>query len=352
MLAPNGTVYVDNSTLRAVAECDTRGVLRHVLGYTVQEEAHALEVGTAAHEVLADYLGGKPAAYCTRKFGLLYQPYSDLHVLGRLDSPSAPNPYYRLSYENVSLILNEWFETHSLASFPFLVNPKMIEVGFEIPLDDECVCGHSESAHRPGCQWRGKCGCTDYRPAFVMWGRLDAIVQANHDRSLYVLDHKTTGRLTPYWTEKFRNDSQMTGYVWAAQRTLGQHIVGVFINAIELSKLPSDPVRKCTRHGVTYSECGPRHTKAELLIYTRTPEQLEQWRLTALSLARRYRELLKTPHIEALPDVRMQGTFTGACGFCEFNKFCQAGRPTEYAGSMLVHQPWRPYTKEEVKNAS
>ena len=348
MRAPNGTVYVDNTTLRSVAECEAQATMRHVLGYTtVGEEAFALECGIATHEVMADYLKGRPASYCLRKFELLYRGYSEEHGL---DSPE--HPVHRLSWTNTDKILREWFEQHPLANFHFAVNPKLVEVGFELPLSDECVCGHSEAKHKEqgGCSYRGRCKCVAYRPAFVMWGRLDAVVQSEHDKALYVLDHKTTGRLTPYWTEKFRNDSQMSGYVWAASRTLGMPVTGVYINAIEYSKLPNSP-RKCPTHGVQYIECGPFHMKSELLIYTRSPEQLEEWRQTAVKLARKYRELLETvPDLStALTSTRLEGTFTGACGFCPFSKFCQANRPMHYAGSMLVHSPWRPYEKEEVK---
>jgi len=338
MLAPNGTVYVDNTTLRSVAECDSEAALRHVLGYTVADDKFAMECGIAVHEVMADYFQGNPASYCLQKFELLYRGYSEDNGLD-----SSMHLSYRLSWTNTDKILTEWFETHSLASFNFSVNPKLVEVGFEIPLSDDCVCGWP-------AQHVGRLGnCHEYRPAFVMWGRLDAIVQSQHDGAIYVLDHKTTGRLTPYWTEKFRNDSQMSGYVWAAQKTLGMPVVGVYINAIEFSKLPNDPVRKCREHGVVYAECGIHHMKSELLIYTRSPDQLDEWRRTALTLAKRYRTLLQqVPDLNAvLTQTRMQGTFTGACGFCSFSKFCQAGRPVHYADAMLVHAPWRPYEKKE-----
>jgi hypothetical protein len=175
---------------------------------------------------------------------------------------------------------------------------------------------------------------------------LDAVVQGRHDGALYVLDHKTTGRLTPTWSEKFRNDSQMSGYVWAAQQTLGMPVVGVYINAIEYSQLPSAP-RKCRTHGVEYAECGPLHARSELLIYTRSPEQLETWRQNAVALARTYRTLLyrfgDAPLAEALTKPLMTGTFTNACSWCDFAKFCSAGRPQHYVDSMLIRSPWQPY---------
>lgn len=353
MIDKHGTVYVDNTTLSAVASCDSKATLRHVLGYTIAgEEAHVLESGTIAHEVLAMHLQGKSADECLLHYQARYQPYSHEHRLDDYDD----NPHYRLSYTNTNKILTEYLETHPLPSYSFSVNPKLVEVGFALPLSDECVCEHLESAHKSGygCtydRWDYGCSCAEFKPAFVFWGRLDAIVQGKHDSSLYVLDHKTTGRLTPYWTEKFRNDSQMTGYVWAAQQTLGQPVVGVFINAIEFSKLPDHPTRKCTKHGVVYAECGIHHTNAQMLIYTRSPDQLVEWQATALELAERYRALHHAaPNIESLHKIRTQGTFTGACGFCPFQTFCAAGRPLHYVPTMLVQRPWRPFLLEEEKS--
>lgn len=349
MIAKNGTVYVDNTTLRAVQECESEAALRHVLGYRSagDEEAYALECGIAVHEVMADYLKGMPAERCLAKYELLYHGYSEDNGL---DVPT--HPVYRLSYTNTDKILKEWFEQHPVENFSFGVKPELVEVGFSIPLSDECVCGHAQNMHHVSICAGRDCNCYAYRPAFVMWGRLDAIVQSRHDGALYVLDHKTTGRLTPYFTDKFRNDSQMTGYTWAASKTLGMPVAGVYINAIEFSKLP-DSSRKCSSHGVPYSECGPLHLKSELLIYTRTPDQQEAWRRTAIKLARKYRDLhhrVKNLN-DALTGTDMEGTFTGACGFCTFKQFCNANRPPHYAQSMLVHQPWRPFDlpDEEAK---
>lgn len=335
MLAANGTVYVDNTTLRAAARCSTELVLRHGLDYATSDEAPALECGIATHEILADHLKGQPADYCLAKYELLYRGYSEDVGLELQE-----HKLHRLSWTNTDKILREWLARHPLDSFSFVVNPKLVEVGFQLPLSDEFVCGCSPT------QVRQDCWDHNENPAFVFCGRLDAIVQAQHDNGLYVLDHKTTGRIADYWTEKFRKDSQMTGYVWAAQKTLGQPIVGVFINGIEFSKLPSDPVRKCRTHGVPYLECGPMHMRSELLIYTRTPDQLEQWRQDAIRLAKRYRELCLTPDA-SLTSVPMEGTFHDACGFCNFSRFCDAGRPVHYIDAMLVNQPWRPFEIEE-----
>lgn len=166
----------------------------------------------------------------------------------------------------------------------------------------------------------------------------------------FIVTHNTTGRLTPYWTAKFRNDSQMSGYVWAAQQTIGQRVAGVYINAVEFSSLPNS-TRKCAKHGATFEECGRHHANSQMLVYTRSAEQLDEWRASAIELARKYRELLRM-HArgeDVLTNTRTRGTFHNACGFCSFNEFCAAGRPKHYVSTMLTYKPWRPFEMEEVK---
>src|SRR5258708_6703940 len=99
MLASNGTVYIDNTTLRAAARCDTELVLRHGLDYTTSDEASALECGIATHEVLADYFKGKPAIYCLAKYELLYRGYSEDTGLELQE-----HKFHRLSWTNTNKI--------------------------------------------------------------------------------------------------------------------------------------------------------------------------------------------------------------------------------------------------------
>ncbi len=290
-----------------------------------EEFAAPLVCGSATHEALAEYFRGKSAAEALAVYETLYR---DASVLHGLDDPQHPlglddpkHPLARLSYSNTRAILAEWFETHPLRAFPFRVRPEHVEVGFSVSLADDV--------------------------AFV--GRLDAIVEG--DDGWYVLDHKTTGRLSPATAERYRMDSQMSGYVWAAQQTLGLPIRGVYINAIEYALLPKS-TRSCKTHGVPYYECGPLHARSELLLFTRTPDQLDAWRQSALALAERYRALQNSVQtLEDLTAVPQEGTFSGACGQCLFQRFCAAGRPVAYGHAMLTHQPWEPFPIKEP-NAS
>jgi hypothetical protein len=342
MLLDNGTVYVDNSTLVTVARCDTEAALRSVLGLTLQEDKWAADLGTAVHDVLAEYMRGKSPEFCKLKFELLWRPVSEA---AGLEKTTDDAPYSHLSYSNMSKILGNWLDINPLATQPFSVPPGLVEVGFELPLIDECVCGHVEADHpHGGCRYRGGCGCAEYRPAFVFWGRADALVLAQHDNALYVLDHKTRYRIDEKWINGFRLSSQLSGYAWAAGKTLGQPVAGVYINAIPTERPPSATNRRCPEHGTMYAECGVNHRKGRLLIFERTDAQIAQWHSDAVALARRYRALhAQVSSLSDLHTVPMTGTFHGACSACSFSKFCQGNRPIHHASSMLVHSPWRPY---------
>lgn len=341
-IAENGTAYVDNTTLAAVQACKTKAALRHVLDLVAgNEESACLDAGSAAHDALAMYFQGQQAEDCLRYFDLTYKP---LVEDAGFEDPK--HRFHRLSWPNLHNILEQWFEDHLMGSFPFSVDPELVEVGFEMPLSNGCVCGHTQDVHtnKNGCRYRAVCKCEGYRPAFVFWGRADAVVQSRHDDALYVLDHKTTGRIGSYWAEKFRLDSQLSGYTWAIRETLGMPIAGAYINAIEFSTLPSDSSRKCRLHDVKFEECGSFHMKSSLLIYDRSEYQLKTWQGMALSLALQYRELGETvKKVEDIHQVPMDGVFNNACGFCSFSDFCRAGRPEHYQDTMLKYSPWRPY---------
>ena len=82
--------------------------------------------------------------------------------------------------------------------------------------------------------------------------------------------------------------------------------------------------------------------------------QLNAWRRTAISQARKFGEILrlvKEPeHIHALPQ---EGIFSGHCRFCPFEDFCVKGRPTEQLENYLIDQSdWEPNRLEMVEEAA
>lgn len=304
-LSVNEPVYVDNSLLSAVARCSTEALVRHALGYTSTEERATLRAGTALHEALAVWFKGGTYDAAMAAFDASYRVWAEAEVAG--DD--------RLSYANTSRIVAYWLETHPLSALPFVVRPELVEVGVAHPLTDD--------------------------GDIVFCGRLDAGV--DYTDSLYIVEHKSTGRVSPLWLRGWRLDSQPTGYIWLAEQHVAKPVTGVIINALEFSRLPSSD-KRCTRHAVPYEECGHLHATFDMVVVTRTPEQLAEWRKTAIHLAKRYRDLLtRFGDLAHVHKVRMQGMFNKSCGWCAFFDWCSMGRPPEYVAGNLVYDPWRPY---------
>lgn len=299
---------VDNSTLAATQACTTKAALRYVLGYTAADDAAPLQAGTAAHAAFAEWLrtgGDVERAMAALAAG--YRAWSTEHI---------DDPDDRLAWPNVERVMRAWFDTHPLATWPVVVPPSMVEVGFALPLADGIV--------------------------FV--GRLDAL---GRDRwgAVHVVEHKTTGRLDDQWRRTHRLAAQVTGYVWAAQQHVGQPVVGALVNGVEFGRLPASS-RKCAKHGLPYAECSPFHIAAEMLLTDRPPHMIDAWRSSAAALAGRFRAIReRVSTIDDVAALPMEGVFTGACARCEFADYCRQGRPTgeRPVAAMLRREPWSPF---------
>ena len=173
-------------------------------------------------------------------------------------------------------------------------------------------------------------------------------IKVDADDGLYVTDdyivtHNTTGNANDMWKAKFKIAPQLTAYIWAAREQLGAPVEGAFINLIELRKIPSS-TRKCPEHGVHYAECGPQHSKTELLgPILRSDAQIAQWKKMATTIAERYRALiLEHTDVHNCANVPTEGIFHGACGFCEFQDYCYTGKNPALE-SMFVPSVYNPY---------
>lgn len=325
---PSGRLYVDNTILTSTAKCDTQVLLRHGYGLTSMEEFATLRSGTAAHEALAHFFrhvskGKRPLNnvidVIKDALTVLHQSYFDFAAEHVADDD-------RLAYRNVATILATYMQrtATNYQTLPYKVIPELIEIGFAFPLDDE--------------------------KQLVLCGRLDALVESPQG-DFYVLDHKTTGQLNQRWKQDFRLGSQFSGYQWAAQLHTKIPVVGTYINGIEFSQLPSDPVRKCKVHGLKYQECGPQHAKFDLSITTRSPAQIAGWQHTATRLGRKFKRLLERyPEPADVRGAQQQGQFIKECGWCEFREFCAGGRNVKELRALYRYEPWRPfeYAMEKV----
>jgi hypothetical protein len=253
-------------------------------------------------------------------------------------------PPDRLSPDNIRCILTGWMERHNLNSFPWITDPTRVEVGVCAPLFSTktgCICGHRKKEHSTqGC---GECFCPRYVENIYHVGKLDLLGTLQTDpTTLCPVDHKTTGKIDGRFIQQFTLDSQMTGYLYDASHIAGKPITTCFINAIELSLIPTS-TRKCPTHGVPYAECGPvEHLKFQVIgPIERTPTQIKQWRDTAVFLARRFHQLCGES-LRSLSMVRQEGTFNSGCAYCEFREWCLADRDPKQVPHMFHQAPWSP----------
>lgn len=300
-------LYIDNSTLKAVARCDMEAIMRYGLDYTSVEEQAVLKSGTAGHECLAVYFrtGDKDAALAM--LDLLYKDWADANVL---------EAGHRLTHVNVRRICELWMEKHPINALPFRIpSAAFIEVGFQYPLDE-----HGD---------------------IIFTGRMDIVVQ-DGDGDTAPCDNKFTWKIDARWLRAFRNDSQMTGYMWAASQHTGQPLLKAYVNAIELSKLPSSN-RTCKDHAVPYSECQEFHINHKVVLINRAPDQLVSWRRTALQLAKKFIMLQERfGDISLVHKINQQGMFHGACTYCTFHSFCASNRPAHMVDQLYTKEKWNP----------
>jgi hypothetical protein len=302
-------LYIDNSTLRALAGCDLEAILRYGWDYTTREEHAALLQGNAGHEALATYFREEGREAALARYRDLYETWADENL----------PPDDRLTYANSAQVVAAWLEQHPLDALPFYFpSPDFVEIGFAFPLT---ASGD-----------------------IVYCGRMDGLPTDRTSGLAALLENKFTGHISQDWLKQFKIDSQNSGYLWAAQQHLGDaSVLGSYLNAIEVKTVPSSST-KCKEHGVAYAECGLLHLKSVLTFITRTPEEIAHWRMTAIDLARRFRELLRRhPTPDYLPAVRAQGKFHGRCRFCGFYDFCANGRRAVEMDILFTQHPWRPY---------
>lgn len=251
----------------------------------------------------------------------------------------------RLSATNVRAVLVAYLDRNTRDDFPWITPKGRVEIGVAFDLyttEHGCLCGHEhvhkKSKHSP-CP---RCPCTRVQTTIAHVGRLDILGQLRTDpRVPCPVDHKTTYRIDAAFVNQYTMDSQLSGYLWDAGQFVGKpaHELVAFINAIELSVLPSSN-RVCAGHSVLYSECGPMHAKYQVIgPIERTRRQIEEWRSTAIALALKYRRMLHhTP--DTIHEVRTEGTFNGACGRCEYREWCLADRPANQVPKMFAQSQW------------
>jgi len=233
----------------------------------------------------------------------------------------------RLKKPYILSILERYLTENPIDSLPYTV--EQTEIAFQVPLTDDIVY----------------CGRIDLQGRMKHSDKYGA-------HPLVLSDTKTTRSITVMWEKKWKSDTQISGYIYAAQEHTGLPITGMYVEAIEIPdpltgrELKDGSRSKCKEHGIPYDECGIYHAKFRHLgPYWRTQEQLEAWKLTAIRLARKYRDLHRFK-ISDIMHIPMEGQFTSlqytnACVFCDLDNFCNvAERPVHIIDNYLKYDPW------------
>lgn len=308
------TLYVNNSLLSLLAECETKAWIRwgRELIMTEREGPGPLEAGHLIHTVLERWLLGEPHVAILADWNRLQ---------GEVYCGELPKEE-RLHPGNVRLVLEHWLlaQEGRVRDFETLGVERVVEVELG-RVDGEEI---------------------------IYYGTPDALIEWKGEQ--YILEHKSTGNMDGGWQASWAMKAQLQGYVWAL-RQQGVEVKGAFVNGLEVRKLPpwdGNYLKKCGTHKVRYEECQGLHVKhAWVGPLWWSGARLDQWRRDALAGAQRLQQIRQAAEGASLgiyggAGVKMDGQFRWpGCQRCQYQRWCNAGRPTERVEEMMSFQPWR-----------
>ncbi len=297
----------DNQRLRDLCKCQAAYVVRHVHGLVGKAEKIAADIGNVFHAALIPHFQGATKRKVSAAFEEEYN---------KVIPPGQQPEEDRFERNNCLKIMERYCDVRPLDKFPF--EAVEFETVKGIPIDES--------------------------GELIFWVKRDLLGKLKASGQLVPVDHKTTGRITDWWSHKFKLSSQMTGYTWFTQQESGQASTLCLVNAIEVAKLPSSSNR-CPKHGVKYIECSSEHCNFKMLQYVRSPEQIAKWRADAITLARQA-EMLEQVYadISMIPFALKTGCFSEDCQFCEFKDPCALGFTPEALAEFTVYERWEPWT--------
>lgn len=309
-------ITLSHSSLGSVSKCMTQAWLSKVCGLTTREASAPLKAGSAGHEGLAEWYRTQDAGKAFVKFGE-YKPWADENVLA--DDVR--------SWENASEIF--WALVCGLDAEKLPYTWKASEVEQHVEVEWGVVQG------------------VEVR----LQGFIDLPVSEKSTGARYLMDHKFTGWLKRDTVEGFKLSAQFKCYAWMWEKAREEMVEGVYVNAVEWSRIPkvqwlkSGKEKKCRKHGVVYSECRLHHANKQLVPMTLMPGDLEVWKENTQELVSRLvywlREYEHLDPKEVVSKMPQEGTFSGACGRCEFKRFCASGRQRGLQETMMVPREGR-----------
>jgi len=331
-------LFIDNSSMNSYFQCPRMGAYSYSLKRKPASPSPALIFGGAIHEALevryrTHHDKKMIDEAVTDDMIAAFSDYYDEHAT-ELDV----SEYRNLSY-GISTILEyctknryEQPNTHYLNGEPCVEIPFALPVGqFDIN-DTIWVTDPDLNNGDPTTRHVG---------TITIWltGKIDMIVRKHG--GLWLLDHKTSSMGGAGFTEEFQTSTQFKGYAWAAEQLLGQHVLGVIINALICRK----PKRDGSINFEFYKESIPL-----------AREHVSEWRNTFLTAVSTF----ITQHIDQTSFTSPEQSFPmqtswckGKYGRCKFFDVCTlvpAQRQAMLYSGIYTDDTWSPIAEEERVN--
>ena len=310
-------LHLSDSSLGSAAKCSTKVWLSKICGLTTREEAAPLKIGAAAHAGAAEWFRSGDAEKAYQVFAREYKAWAEDNVLD--DDIRA--------WKHAHEVFWWWLNGLSADELPFTWKPEEVEQHLQV-------------------EWGVVNGVK-----VVLEGYVDLPVAEKVTKARWITDHKFTGWLKRDTIEGFKLSSQFKCYAWLWEQVRGEKVEGVYANVVEWTRLPqvqllkSGKEKKCRKHGVSYSECRFHHANKQLVPMSLMPGDLELWQENANELIARItgwvREFEHLDPVEVIQHIPMEGTFSDACKWCEFKRFCMSGRQRHLVNTMLIQRKGR-----------
>jgi len=209
LLTNEHVINIDASTFNHVDACSVAGLFGGVLKQSSTRPASALVFGGAVHKGLECYYLGQPAELAL-KYALAEAEEGNLDSMNDEKRNTA-----KLKDLLVAYFLNENISTDTLKPATLPDGSLAIELPFSYPLGAFNFRGNTIQVN-----WQGK---------------ID-MLHENFDKSISIVDHKTTSIMGAQFADDKMRSNQVLGYTFATRKILGsQHIVKEFIiNAIAM----------------------------------------------------------------------------------------------------------------------
>lgn len=212
---------IDNFAISNFMACPAKYKLRMVDGWESRRKSGALNFGAALHLGLAEWYRSGSSAAAVKAI------VDGWPTVTPIDDYRTREKCVQTMCEYIKTYPDEGFTIIGKeAGSPLIENAFTLDTGMFLP----CPCGQDKSDRfDPDCSY-----CFDHKESLEYGGILDAGVEFSG--SVYILEHKSTSQLGPYYFDQFRPNNQITGYTWALGLLSGMRVGGAIVNAIGVYK--------------------------------------------------------------------------------------------------------------------